>query len=234
MKKEKKKGSCLKTILLIFAVFIVLGIIGSVFGGTDEKTTEDDAEILEQTENKLAENDEPEETNEVEPDTSLPETSSDPAEESEKIYSSLSEIELDELQQLYLDFDSSLSYSDAIDCIIATGLPYSEEKYNGSRTIQVAFTEECTAQKYMKESGDYLTITYRYPKDENSINDELDKYTFGTCGYFPANSSLQLIEHKVGYYFSIYEPGNYILGTKEEIDTSITKDDQMLFYYNNK
>ena len=149
-------------------------------------------------------------------------------------YSLLSEIELDKLQQLYLDFDSSWSYPDAVNYIISTELPYSEEKYNGSRTIQVAFTEGCTAQKYMKESGDYLTITYIYPKDENSINDELNKYNFGTCGYFPASSALQLIEHKAGYYFSIYEPGNYILGTKEEINSSITKEEQMLYYFNNK
>lgn len=30
--KEKKKGSCLKTILIIIAVIIVLGVIGSIFG----------------------------------------------------------------------------------------------------------------------------------------------------------------------------------------------------------
>lgn len=30
--KEKKKGSCLKTILIVIAVIVVLGVIGSIFG----------------------------------------------------------------------------------------------------------------------------------------------------------------------------------------------------------
>lgn len=34
--KEKKKGGCLKTILIVVGVIIVLGIIGSVIGGDDE------------------------------------------------------------------------------------------------------------------------------------------------------------------------------------------------------
>lgn len=34
--KEKKKGSCLKTILIIIAVIIVLAVIGSIFGDEDK------------------------------------------------------------------------------------------------------------------------------------------------------------------------------------------------------
>lgn len=34
--KVKKKGSCLKTLLIIFGVFIILGIIGSALGGDNE------------------------------------------------------------------------------------------------------------------------------------------------------------------------------------------------------
>lgn len=149
-------------------------------------------------------------------------------------YNSISEIELDALQQLYLDINSSWSYSDALDYVISTGLPYSDEKYNGSRTIQVAFTEGCTVQKYKKESGDYIIIDYVYPKGENNSNDELDKYLFGTCCYCPIDSDLELIEHKNGYYFSYYEPGNYIskLGAKLELDSSMTKEEQMLYYFN--
>ena len=142
-------------------------------------------------------------------------------------YSSLSEIELDELQKLYINFDSSLSYSDAVDYVISIGLPYSEEKYNGSRIIQVAFTEGCTAQKYKKESGDYLTINYAYPKDENSSNDELDKYTFSACQYVPHDSYLTL---------TYTESSNSIsrLGTPLELDSSITKEEQLLYYFNKK
>lgn len=53
--KEKKKGSCLKTILIVIAVIIVLGVIGSIFGeeekpekvgdvNTDTKTEEPSSE----------------------------------------------------------------------------------------------------------------------------------------------------------------------------------------------
>lgn len=39
MKKEKKKGSCLKTLLIVFGVFIVIGIIGNLAGGNAEDTS---------------------------------------------------------------------------------------------------------------------------------------------------------------------------------------------------
>lgn len=151
-------------------------------------------------------------------------------------YSSLSEVDLDDLQRLYIDFDSSLSYPEAVAFIDATGLPYSEVKHNGSRTIQVAFTEGATAQKYRKEGGDYIEITYVYPKGENSINDDLEKYSFGTCAYYPASSSLSLIEHVNGSFFSYHAAGNYIsrLGTDLGLDTSMTKEEQMLYYFNEK
>lgn len=37
MEKEKKKGSCLKTILIVIGVIIVIGIIGSIAGGGDDE-----------------------------------------------------------------------------------------------------------------------------------------------------------------------------------------------------
>ena len=156
--------------------------------------------------------------------------------EHERRYSSLSEVELDDLQRLYIDFDSSLSYSDAIAFVEATGLPYSAIKYNGSRTIQVAFTKGATAQKYKKDGGDYLAITYVYPSGENSANDDLEKYAFGTCVYCPTSSYLTLIEHANGSYFSYRKAGNYIskLGNDLGLDTSMTKEEQMLYYFNEK
>lgn len=157
-------------------------------------------------------------------------------EQPKNAYSSLSEVNLDDLQRLYIDFDSSLSYSDAIAFVEATGLPYSAIKYNGSRTIQVAFTKGATAQKYKKDGGDYLTITYVYPSGENSANDDLEKYAFGTCVYCPTSSSLTLIEHANGSYFSYRKAGNYIskLGNDLGLDTSMTKEEQMLYYFNEK
>lgn len=141
-------------------------------------------------------------------------------------YTSISELDLDELQQLYLNFDSTFSYVEARNYIMRSKLPYSEVKYNGSRAFQIAFTEGCTAQKYKKESGDYLTISYAYPKKDNSKSDDLSKYTFNSCSYVPANR-LSLTE---------CESGNYIseLGTKLNFDSTITKEEQMLYYYNNK
>lgn len=32
----KKKGGCLKTVLIVIGVIIILGIIGSVIGGKDD------------------------------------------------------------------------------------------------------------------------------------------------------------------------------------------------------
>lgn len=45
---QKKKGSCLKTVLIVLGVIFLLGIIGSALGGNDEK--EDDPEKTEQVE----------------------------------------------------------------------------------------------------------------------------------------------------------------------------------------
>lgn len=163
-------------------------------------------------------------------------TSKESSAEHGQKYTSLSEVDLDDLQQLYIDFDSSLSYSDAIAYVESTDLPYSAVKYNGSRTIQVAFSEGATVQKYRKESGDYVEITYVYPQNENSANDDLGKYTFGTCVYRPSSSSLSLIEHVNGSFFSYHAAGNYIsrLGSDLGLDTSMTKEEQMLYYFNEK
>ena len=145
-------------------------------------------------------------------------------------------VKYDALQQLYLDLDPSMSYEDMLDSVKSTGLPYSEEKYNGSRTVQVAFTDGCTVQRHKKESGDYLEIHYDYPDNENSSNDILDKYIFATCVYCPSDSYLSLISHSHGSYFSYYEPGNYISdsGNDLDLDKKMSKKEQLDYYFNNK
>lgn len=145
-------------------------------------------------------------------------------------------IEYDSLQQLYLDIDSEMNYSEMIELVKTCGLPYSEEKYNGSRKIQVAFLDENTDQKYTDSSGDYIEIIYLYPKNENSKNDVLEKYFFGTCVYVPCDCSITLISHVSGSYFSYSEPGNYIsdLGTDLELDKDMTKEQQFEYYFKNK
>lgn len=146
-----------------------------------------------------------------------------------------SSFEYDALQQLYLDLDPSMSYEDMLSLVQSTNLPYSEEKYNGSRKVQVAFTDGCTVQRHKKESGDYLEIIYEYPDGENSANDVLSKYVFGTCAYHPSGC-MSLISHVSGAYFSYYEPGNYIsdLGKKIDLDKNMSKKEQLEYYFLNK
>lgn len=145
-------------------------------------------------------------------------------------------VEYDALQQLYLDIDPQMSYTEMLDLVKSTNLPYSEEKYNGSRKVQVAFTTGCTVQKYRDESGDYLEIIYDYPQNENSNNDILEKYTFSTCVYVPYDSTLDLISHASGTYFSYSNPGNYIsdLGKTLELDKNMTKQEQLDYFFKNK
>lgn len=148
-------------------------------------------------------------------------------------------VEYDALQQLYLDLDSNMSYKEMLHLVKSTKLPYSEEKYNGSVQIQVAFTEGCTVQKHMKESGDYLEIIYRYSDNENSANDNTDNYIFGTCAYIPYNSDLELISHFCGQYFDYDKPGNYIsdlenLGKPLDLDKKMSKKDQLDYYFKHK
>lgn len=145
-------------------------------------------------------------------------------------------IEYDALQQLYLDLDATMSYKEMMHLVKSTKLPYSVEKNNGSRTVQVAFTDGCTVQHHKKENGDYLTIIYEYPESENSSNDVLDKYIFGTCAYIPCDSDLELINHSYGYYFSYYEPGNYIsdFNNDLDLDKKMSKKEQLDYYFKNK
>lgn len=147
----------------------------------------------------------------------------------------LSDYTLDGLQNLYLSIDSNMSYSEVIQIVKDSDLAYSEEKYNGSRELQIAFSDECTAQKYKKDSGDYLEISFDYPSDENSANDDFSKYTLSSCIYCP-ESGPTLISLFDGYYFSYNEPGNYIedyKNTKEasSLPNSMTKEEQLVYYF---
>lgn len=142
-------------------------------------------------------------------------------------------ITFDDLQQLYIDLDPSLSYSEMIEFIQETDLPFSEEKYNGSRKIQISFTKDGTSQSFMKEPADYVEIIYNYPENENSINDDFDKYSFGTAAYIPESSSMELIFHQSGHFFSYNDPGCYIsdLGTRLDLDKDMTREEQFEYYF---
>lgn len=62
-KKERKKGSCLKTILIVFGVLIVLSVIGNIIGGGNDKEksesaqTESDANMVSSKEDSAEESD---------------------------------------------------------------------------------------------------------------------------------------------------------------------------------
>ena len=64
----------------------------------------------------------------------------------------LSGYTLDGLQSLYLSITPDMSYSDVVLLIEDSELPYSEEKYNGSRELQDAYTDGSTAHKNKNES----------------------------------------------------------------------------------
>lgn len=144
-------------------------------------------------------------------------------------------VSYDKLQQLYIDVNSDMSYKEMLKLVKKTKLPYSEERYNGSRLVQVAFTEGCTLQKYKKEAGDYLEIYYDYTEANNS-EDNLDKYTFATCVYNPYGSGIGLINHKHGHYFSYSKPGHYIsdLGNDLGLDTNMSQKEQLDYFFNHK
>lgn len=147
----------------------------------------------------------------------------------------LADYTLDGLQDLYLSIDSNMSYSEVVQLVKDSNLAYSEEKYNGSRELQVAFTDKCTAQKYKKDSGDYLEISFDYPSDENSANDDFSKYTLSSCIYCP-ESGPTLISLYAGHYFSYNEPGNYIEDYKNakeasNLSSSMTKEEQLVYYF---
>lgn len=220
-KTEQKFGGGVKYPLLKkwwFWLIVVVAIAAIVFTDTPEDKQDDTptntAEITTQKP--------------IEKEMDTPKPTQEKAEETV--------IEYDELQQLYLDIDPKFSYSEMVNFVKDTKLPYSEEKDNGSRTIQVAFTEGCTVQSHKKENGDYLKIIYVYAENENSSNDDLEKYSIGTIAYCPNDSDLELINHYAGVYFSYYDAGSYIseLGTSLDVSKEMSRKEQLAYYFKNK
>lgn len=73
MKKEKKKGSCLKTVLIAFGALIILGAIGSAFGDDGKETNDSPSSNISQSEKEPSSNDtntQPEEIEKTENDES--------------------------------------------------------------------------------------------------------------------------------------------------------------------
>ena len=137
-------------------------------------------------------------------------------------------VEYDALQKLYVTFPLGVSFQEAVEFLDATGLPYSSVKYNGSRVFQVSTEESGTAQKYNKSGLPYVKVHYRYPRDENSANDVLEKYTFERIQYVPYEGSFSFESVR-------YEIGDIKrLGDSISLGRNLTREEQIAFFYKYK
>ncbi len=129
----------------------------------------------------------------------------------------------DDLQQLYIRFPMDVSIEEAISFLDDYGLPYSNQKYNGSRCLQVSTDEEGTAQKYNKSRLTYVTINYKY--DSNNSSENMSKYSFSSMKYIPNE----------GYYsFEASNNHNTIRRLGTDIGQDISREEQIVFYYQHK
>ena len=160
--KEKKKGSCLKTILIVIAVLLVLGIIGNLIGGDKENETNSENVQVDNTETSQTSNAEAEPSNiEIEE----PETIAEPEEileiapgdlldsyeanevKGDAIYENkkmritgvISSIGKDVLENVYITFEGNNKYS--------------------ITSVQCFFSDDSEIEKVMElNQGDTITI----------------------------------------------------------------------------
>lgn len=134
-------------------------------------------------------------------------------------------ITYDDLQNLYVTFPTDVNIAEALIFLENYGLPYSNEKYNGSRTIQVSITEDGTVQRYNKSGMPYITIGYNY-EENNNFNDDLSKYSFSSIQYEP----------KDGYFtFGELDDGTgFIRRLGIDINIDLSREDQIRFFYQYK
>ena len=139
---------------------------------------------------------------------------------------------LDELQLLYIQIQSDMSYEEVLDLVIATGLPYSETKFNGSKAIKVAFEKEVTPQRYA-DSGDYVDISFTQDRTTK-------EYSFGTVEYFNSEKFITAFEYKAGTYwdfingedvgFYINDYQSTLAKTKEEKYIQLNSKEEQIKY----
>ncbi len=221
--------SAVKWFLIAFVVLIVLGVL---FGGSDNQTT------MEQTKS----------TTDTNIDTQPANTATQPAEpkmmspteEAEKAFDdtlitedSVSEkdntpdqneiksTDYDQLQLLYNSINENMGYNEVLAIVNSTNLPYSDVKYSEGRQIKVAFDKKVTPQKYA-ESGDYVSIHF----DENPDNE--NEYIFSTLEYFNNDAFIKIFQYERGTYWSFrdsYEyKGLYINDFNSDYEFEITYD----------
>lgn len=115
-------------------------------------------------------------------------------------------ISYNRLHQLYLEINSDMSYEEVLTKVKQSGLPYYDKKYNGSRTIKVAFDEDVVPHKYAEE-GEHLKIHF---KDLNSDN-RYEEYVFEEMSYWNSNYDNLM---------SLSVQTKYVWGYDEEEDVS--------------
>ena len=134
----------------------------------------------------------------------------------------------DELQTLFLNIDYESTYDEVKHMINDTGLPYTEQEYNGSKGLGkktvfcVAFTKGASLQKYA-ESGDHLDITFQ--KDSGRLM---------TMEYVPEHGNTSALVYSFGVWWSFceVEPSNDYSGYYVNAYTD-AKRGGIVIYYNN-
>ena len=128
----------------------------------------------------------------------------------------------DNLQKLYFLLRSDMSYEEIVQLVELYGLPNTNEKYNGSRAISIAFTEGAAKQSHA-DSGDSITISF----DETSRNS--GQYTVSVIEYFNQDAFITVFEYVSGTYWDFRDgceqyAGLYINDYKTEDGITIEYD----------
>lgn len=144
-------------------------------------------------------------------------------------YQSIS-CEYDALQQLYLDINNGMSYTDVLSTVQQSKLPYTQQAYNGGTAIiRVAKTSGAALQKNA-ESGDNIVITFEYDKDSGFALKDYINYNFGEIQYNPLSTSLSLRLYNYSQHDK-KEPGTYIYNLGNDTGLHLSPEDQLKFYY---
>lgn len=143
-------------------------------------------------------------------------------------------ISYDKLQQLYLDIKSDMNYEEILLKVEKSGLSFTDNEYNGSRTVKVAYEDGIALQRYA-DSGDSVEIHF---DDE----DRDGKYIFGTIEYFNNGKFVSVFEYKDGVYWDFnkgkdrgYYINNYktTMASKEEKYIKANSKEEQLNYIKN-
>lgn len=110
-------------------------------------------------------------------------------------------VSYDELEQLYLDVNDSMTYDEVLNTVITSQLPYTEADYYRSKSIKVAFTKGAAAQRY-SDSGDYIDINF-VTDGEYSKN-----YVFGAIKYVNDKKAISAFQYVFGNYYE-FRDGEY-------------------------